>query len=47
MILNQVKNPKKLILGSSSPRRLELLSQLRIKPDLINTIDIVDNVIET
>ena len=40
MILNQVKNPKKLILGSSSPRRLELLSQLRIKPDLIKSPDI-------
>ena len=35
MILNQVKNTKKLILGSSSPRRLELLSQLGIKPDSI------------
>ena len=40
MILNQVKNPKKLILGSSSPRRLELLSQLRIKPDFIKSPDI-------
>ena len=40
MILNQVKNPKKLILGSSSPRRLELLLQLRIKPDLIKSPDI-------
>jgi len=40
VILNQVKNPKKLILGSSSPRRLELLSQLRIKPDLIKSPDI-------
>ena len=40
MILNQVKNPKKLILGSSSPRRLELLSQLRIKPDSIKSPDI-------
>ena len=40
MILNQIKNPKKLILGSSSPRRLELLSQLRIKPDLIKSPDI-------
>lgn len=40
MILNQVKNPKKLILGSSSPRRLELLSQLRVKPDLIKSPDI-------
>ncbi|MBT4284004.1 MAG: septum formation protein Maf [Rhodobacteraceae bacterium] len=39
-MLNQVKNPKKLILGSSSPRRLELLSQLRIKPDLIKSPDI-------
>ena len=40
MILNQVKNPKKLILGSSSPRRLELLLQLRIKPDLIKSPEI-------
>jgi len=40
VILNQVKNPKKLILGSSSPRRLELLLQLRIKPDLIKSPDI-------
>ncbi len=40
MILKKVKNPKKLILGSSSPRRLELLSQLRIKPDLIKSPDI-------
>jgi len=40
VILKKVKNPKKLILGSSSPRRLELLSQLRIKPDLIKSPDI-------
>ena len=40
MILNQVKTPKKLILGSSSPRRLELLLQLIIKPYLIKSPDI-------